>query len=280
MGYTAIQEISQRQESFLRKICIKHTEYIEKLKFNEKRAIRLYIEGILMSLKRVSNVFSNFQFKYETMWVSRVLAKVIANNTPLQNTVHLFQAQIENKNAAFETGDVIFRLHPFSTSMYYPFSFEWLIERLAPQINKRSYFQKLLGFGRKYPINKKLVFYVYKIPKKSKISLCVGCPSLMCDKTYKKKILNNNDFQSVTNQLQTQSEVILSYENWKVYKVDKMTFSDIKNFNKYGKGWYRGLSNQKYVNDKSPISIVYLKPITRNELTKSFLLNNGVKSFK
>ena len=257
--YNKLKKLTTKQLESFKEICTQHFKYITKLNADKKDVIVKYVSGFLMRLKFVQPVATNHNYMQDLLLISHKLDKIIKNTKPLDKNISVFQAQIENKKGKFEIGDKLFRLYPFSTTMYHPVAFEWLIERVGPKIYQSIFNWKLLKYTTKIPVTKKLVLYVYLLPKKSNIGLCVGCPDLPCSKNYSKKI-QNDVFREVKKELTAESEIIVSHKQWIIQKIEFMKFSDINNINMYGKGPHNEIAKGKYKKDKSPITIVYLKP--------------------
>ena len=262
--YDNITKLFNSNKDNITQECNKDLKYLQKLTIQELHIIRMYILGVLMEAKLIKSFNLNKFLKTYTDTISSSLKHIISKNKPRKLQFYVYQGQIETVDIIpkfFKVGEIITRPEPFSTTMYYPMAFEWIINKLKPEITQHnSILNALLMKPKTIPKNKLLVCYVYKIPKKSKISLCVGCPERKCTSNFK-NFINKGLLRSVKTFLSMESEVIVNCPIWKVEKTNIMQFKDIKNFEKYDKKFIDAMQ-RKITKSSTPIHIVYLTPAT------------------
>lgn len=244
-------EIASRVEHSYReytRLCASHYAFINRRFSVRNHAILTqFVQGIAMEFRgNVTQSVKMSKLKRErASYIKSVtdhLQMIISYAPKSQREITLVRAH------HFDTppivGSVFENTLPMSTTMFHPFSVEWIAER-------------------RHPLAYKPVILIIRVKAGTGGMLCVGCPvpyecSPEHQRTFRVGPRTDWVYQGLTqNQIQSQSEVILNPGKFKVTGNGDFRLSDIRNLNRYGFGWYTSVKN-KMVNEKQLIKCVFV----------------------
>ena len=134
-------------------------------------------------------------------------------------------------------GSVFTHKLPMSTSMFHPFSVEWIASRPHDD-----------GY--------KPFMLIIRVTAGTGGMLCVGCPvphecPIEHQRTFRVGPRTNWAYEALTqHQFQNQSEVILAPAKFKVTGNGSFSLRDIHNLNRYGLGWYTNVQDKRVNQDR------------------------------
>jgi hypothetical protein len=133
---------------------------------------------------------------------------------------------------------------PMSTSMFHPFTVEWIAAR--PHNN---------GY--------RPIILVIRVTAGTGGMLCIGCPvphecPIEHQRTFRVGPRTHWAYEALTqHQFQNQSEVILAPAKFKVTGTGSFRLRDIHNLNRYGLGWYTNVQDGR-VDQNSVVHCVFV----------------------
>ena len=251
LSYADIVHRMERSRSEYIRLCRSHYAFINK-RFDaaNHELLSEFVQGALMRFRGDVERLQRRTAKKAPSPDSVTARTIMLRLTPLINEAPKVRRQVtlvraHHFDAPPKVGTTFTYQLPLSTSMYHPFSVEWIASRKHP----RGY--------------KPFMMIIRVLPGAGGL-LCIGCPvphdcSIEHQRTFRVGPRTRWAYEALTqHQIQNQAEVILAPPvNFKVTGNASFRLRDVQNLNRYGLGWYTNVQN-RHVNKDSLIDCVFV----------------------